>query len=184
MNKQIKKSRCGFVVIKLQINDKSYHMMRENSRWKDINFIGGHERMRDRDNLETTARRELLEEVPSLRGFHEIELVSLTGEVSYGPIYSQSAETQVEYILNFFLVKFGSSPERVLKSAGPRTHNILVSEHELLFPRTYRVSELVGFLNEISTRGLGMIPYSWPDDIGSTFQHSSLLQAGQLELWQ
>jgi hypothetical protein len=181
MNKEIKKSRCGFVVIKLRIDDKSYYMMRENPSWKDINLIGGHEHIRDRDNLETTARRELLEEVPSLRRFHEIELVSLTGEVSYGPIYSQSAEKQVEYILNFFLVKFGSSPERVLKSAGPRTHNILVSEHELLSPRIYRVSELVGLLNDISAKGLRMIPYSWPDDVGSTLKQSNLLHA---EFWQ
>ncbi len=183
MNKQIKKSRCGFVVIKLQINNESYHMMRENSRWKDINFIGGHEIMRDRDNLETTARRELLEEVPSLRKFHEIELESLTGEVTYGPIYSHSADTQVEYTLNFFLVEFGRSPECVLKSAGPRTHNTLVSEHELLSPQSYRVSELVNFLNNITGKGLTKIPYSWPYDVGSSLKHSKLLHTAQLKLW-
>jgi len=183
MNNQARKSRCGFVVIKFRVNDECYYLMREDPRWKDVNFIGGHECSRDGGSLERTARRELLEEVPSVRLVSDVELVPLTDEVVYGPVYSRSAESQVEYILDFFRLKFVNDPRPMLEAAGPRTHNKLIRERALLVQGTYRVSKLVGFLGDILRGGLELIPCSWPDDIVTSLHHSSLLRVNQLELW-
>src|ERR1700681_2120072 len=64
-----RKSRVGFVIIKLSVAGTAYFLMRINPKWKDVNFIGGHAKIRDADNLAITARRELWEEVPAIRRY-------------------------------------------------------------------------------------------------------------------
>jgi 8-oxo-dGTP pyrophosphatase MutT (NUDIX family) len=81
----------------------AYYLMRVDPKWKDINFIGGHEKDRDSGNFERTARRELWEEVPSIRDYREFDVVPLTTELYYGPIESRSKGGTVEYELRFFL---------------------------------------------------------------------------------
>jgi len=182
MSQQIKTSRCGFVVIKFQIYSETYLMMRKDSHWKDINFIGGHERSCDRGNLQRTARRELLEEVPFMRGLKRFELRSLTDEVAYGPIFSQSSKCEVKYVLRFFLVVFGDSPKAMLAAAGSRTRNMLFRQREALGPSGYNVSGLVQLLDEMLPGGLESIPYSWSEDLGTAVRGSGLLQVDQREL--
>ncbi len=167
MNQPVKKSRCAFVVIKLRIDGKIYFLMRQDARWKDLNFIGGHERARDAANLRRAARRELLEEVPSLRSARSFELAPLTSQFVHGPVYSRSAGCEVEYELQFFLAKFGTAPERLLESLGRRSANELVCQDELLRPSSYRVSKLVQVLSDKLREGLQAIPFSWPEDVGA-----------------
>jgi NUDIX domain len=95
-------SRVGFVIIKMRAEGASYYLMRINPKWKDINFIGGHEKPRDVKNLKTTARRELWEEVPSIRARVDFHLEPLTPEVIHGPILSKSRGVNVEYQIQFF----------------------------------------------------------------------------------
>ena len=40
-----RKSRVGFVIIKLSVAGIAYFLMRVNPKWKDVNFIGGHAKM-------------------------------------------------------------------------------------------------------------------------------------------
>jgi hypothetical protein len=132
MNSPPRKSRVAFVIIKLSVLGMAYYLMRVDPKWKDINLIGGHEKDRDSGNLEKTARRELWEEVPSIRD-SEFYLVPLTSELHYGPIESRSKHEKVQYELRFFLLKIMNSPENLVAGLGDRTKNIWVSEQDLLF---------------------------------------------------
>lgn len=165
MSTVLTKSRVGFVVIKLAVNSAPYYLMRLNSKWKDVNFIGGHEKDRDSRNLERTARRELWEEVPSVRGRADFTLEPLTQVAHYGPILSRSRGTEVEYELQFFLLRMSLSPVALVDMLSSRTKNIWVSEHDLLTPGQFRVSGLVRLLHSIYPGGLSAIPYSSPVDL-------------------
>jgi hypothetical protein len=166
VNKKLKKSRCGFVVIKLRIDAQDYLLMRRDPDWKDVNFVGGHERVRDGGNLERAARRELTEEVPSLRALTTFGLEPLTDELTYGPVYSHSAKCEVEYLLKFFLLRFQANPARVLHAFGPRTHNVLIRQDDVIVGGKYRVAGLVNVLQRAFPNGLRAIPYSWLADLG------------------
>lgn len=167
MNQRIKKSRCGFVVIKLRVGGKVCFLMRQDARWNDLNFIGGHEEARDGASLKKAARRELLEEVPYLRSARSFELAPLTTRFMHGPVYSRSAECDVEYELQFFCVKFETTPEHMLESLGPRSANKLVCQDDLLLPSSYRASKLVQVLCDKLSAGLQAIPFSWAEDVGA-----------------
>lgn len=165
MNKPIKISRCGFVVIKLQIAGDNYFLLRKNKRWKDLNFIGGHVEPRDCGSLRRAARRELLEEVPALRATRSFTLEPITDEFGYGPIFSKSADCEVQYELQVFLVKFLNDPEFLLKGLGPRSSNVLIRESQMFDQGTHRVTGLVEVVNKNVKRGLRSVPKSWPRDV-------------------
>ncbi len=177
MSEPVKKSRCGFVVIKLRVDRRVCFLMRQDARWSDLNFIGGHEKARDAANLGNVARRELLEEVPYFRSVRSFDLAPLTSQFVHGPVYSRSAGCEVEYDLQFFWVKFGAIPECLLKSLGPRSANKLVCQDDLLVPGRYRVSRLVQVLCDKLSDGLQAIPCSWPENVAGGTRTT-----GQMEL--
>jgi hypothetical protein len=170
------------VVIKFQIDREPYFLMRRDRDWSDITFIGGHEEDRDGGSLEKAARRELVEEVPPLRLCETLQVVPLAGEIYYGPIYSRSARCQVEYTLQYFLLRFGSSPGSFIHALGPRTPNILVRQETLLAPCRDRIARLVPVLNSNVAGGLSSIPYSWPNDLGDTLHTDGHLIVPQYDL--
>lgn len=168
MNMDTKKSHCGFVVIKLRLKGESYYLMRKNLKWRDISFIGGHANAKDNGSLLRAARRELLEEVPSLRGHESLTLVPLLNEITHGPLYSPSAQQNVDYRFGFYLLKFGVDPRDALDHVGQRSLNLLVSEQELLEPQKYQIAALIKLLHETQPGGLASIPYSWDEDLGGS----------------
>jgi hypothetical protein len=103
MKHGLRKSRVGFVVIKLRALGRAWFLLRKNERWNDVNFLGGHEKERDKTSLHKTAERELYEELPSIRTVKGFDLEPLTEELFYGPIFSRSRVTNVEYDVQFFL---------------------------------------------------------------------------------
>jgi hypothetical protein len=175
------KSCVAFAVVKLAVAATPYFLMRLNPRWKDINFIGGHVKDRDAGNLEKTARRELWEEVPSIRTYRSFHLEPLTKQMNYGPIKSLSRGYEVEYEIQFFLVRISQSPETLVEMLGSRTKNVWISQCELLRPTRFRVSQLVGFLDRVSSGGLEAIPYSSPTDLGIMRERFERLGREQLE---
>lgn len=181
MNKKAKESRCAFVIIKLKISGEDWLIMRRNPSWKDINFIGGHENDRDNRNRQRTAKRELLEEIPVLKGFRSHKLEKLTGEIAYGPILSRSASCEVKYDLQFFLLRFSRAPKPVLESLHGRTLNIMLRENDLLVQRKYKISALVRLLDRTLPGGLKSIPYSWSADLREVISASDLLLEKQTE---
>ena len=182
MSENLKLSRCGFIVMKFQIDGAPHYLMRRDARWKDINFIGGHERDQDGRSLRRAARRELLEEVPVLRSFNSFDLSPLTDEFSHGPVFSHSAASQVKYQLQFFLIAFLKNPKPLLEKLGTRTDNVLVSQDDLMVPHFHRVSGLVTALDKSLPGGLQRILYSWPNDVGPTMRDISVSQGSQLSL--
>ena len=178
---ELQKSRAGFVVFKLYVGGFAYYMLRANSKWKDVNFLGGHEKERDGGNLEKTARRELWEEVPLLRKVGTLSLVQLTDLVHYGPLHSQSQGRDVRYELQFFLLKLDKLPEGIVDVFSPRTRNVLVSETDLLEGRRFRVSGLIGLLNNNFPGGLRAIPYTSSDDLGRWRERFENPHGSQLE---
>lgn len=155
-----RKSRVGFVVIKLRVAETVFYLMRFNAKWKDINFIGGHDKRRDAGDLKNTARRELWEEVPSLRGYPKLELEPLSGIVGHGPILSRSKGDYVAYDIQFFLLKIDRSPSKLIELLSSRTRNVWVPEEELIHPSRYRLSGLVKLLDQLTPGGLRNIPFS------------------------
>ena len=80
----VKESRIGLVVVKLSFAGEYFYLMRKNDKWKDYNFIGGHEIERDHGSLQRAANREFREEVPASR-FIRYVLPQLTPVLKYGP---------------------------------------------------------------------------------------------------
>jgi hypothetical protein len=178
----IRVSRVGLVVIKLCAQGAPYYLMRLNQKWKDVNFIGGHEKPRDVGNLAKTARRELWEEVPSIRSDVKFHLEPLTREVHHGPIVSKSKGINVEYQLQFFLLKIDSSPESLVEMISVRSKNVWVTEDELISQTRFRVSGLVAVLHHLLPVGLTSIPYSFPADLTSIHRRFRQVSSEQLEL--
>src|SRR6266550_1812827 len=143
MKQYDKKSRCAFVVVKLEMVGGTFFLMRHDDRWKDVNFIGGHEKPSENGNLLTAARRELLEEVPALRGTKIFELEPLTDEILYGPIQSRSTGKRVLYELRFFRLVFNGAPHKVLRGITERSANKFVRQDNLLLAHGCRPSGLV-----------------------------------------
>ncbi len=74
MTRYDKKSRCGFVALKLRLTAGAMFLMREDLGWRDFNLLGGHDKPQDGSSLLRTARRELLEELPLLRRWGHFDL--------------------------------------------------------------------------------------------------------------
>ncbi len=155
----IKTSRLAFVVIKLRLAGKPYFLLRKNPKWKDVNFIGGHQEDRDGSPLRA-ARRELFEEVPSIRRLGGVTLVPLIEHVSYGPIFSRSSGANVLYEIDFFLLNLASDPNHLLTGLAVRTQNRLIAEEALKHSGKIRVSSLVDLLDKLYAGGISSIPYS------------------------
>lgn len=173
MSTGIHKSRVGFVVVKFRAFGKSLFLLRKNERWNDVNFLGGHEKQRDKGSLHKTAERELWEEVPSIRSLKGLSLEPLTDELRYGPVFSRSRAKNVEYEVQFFLLRFENGPEQVIEQLGVRSRNVFVSEEELLTPKQRRISGLISLLNSKFHGGLSSIPFSSTADVGSLLQNRS-----------
>ncbi len=182
MNEKVRTTRCGFIVIRVRVDSEDYVLMRRNPDWQDVNFIGGHEKDRDRGNLETTVRRELLEEVPVLRTFRSFEIAPITDLVTYGPVHSRSANRQTEYVLQFFRLKFLSPPIPLIESLGAKSNNRFVRLTHMISKQRPRVSNLACTLHEMLDSGLQAIPLSWPDDLGPALRKSGVSWNHQLEL--
>src|SRR5262249_27251097 len=150
-------------------------------KWRDINFIGGHSKDRDAGSLERTARRELWEEVPSIRYYSEFLLEPLTPKMPYGPIKSLSRGDVVKYEVQFFLVRVESSPQTLVEMLGSRSKNIWVSQYDLLLQARFRVSGLVRCLDESYPGGLDRIPYSSGIDLAFMRDRIERLNSKQLE---
>jgi hypothetical protein len=164
---EFKQSQVALVVVKVKVRGRPYFLMRKNKSWGDVTFIGGHVDHRDGGVFKRAAYRELLEEVPPLRAARSFELKPLTQPLNHGPVESPSAGTTVVYDLQFFLVVFRLTPDRLIASLGPRSLNVLVAQSELLQPHRYKVATLVEVLNSHYRDGLPAIPYSWPGDLES-----------------
>jgi 8-oxo-dGTP pyrophosphatase MutT (NUDIX family) len=174
----LKKSRCGFAIIKLRIDAEDYWLMRKDPDWKDVTFIGGHVDAKDGGDLKRTAQRELLEEVPAARVFRNLTLAALTPHVAHGPVFSPSARSTVLYDFRFFLLRFTSTPIPLLQSLGPKSLNVLIPQQELLRPETYRIASLVSILDRAVPGGLPSIAYSWDEEVHSrSFGGYALAQA-------
>jgi|GEM_PF-3614011 len=183
MAAEVKQSLCAFVVIKLRTSADDWYLMRRNSVWKDINFIGGHAIDRDLQNLEKTAYRELLEEVPTLRSLKSFRFEPLTDQLEFGPVFSKSAGCRVNYVMRFFLVEFKRRPRELLESLNGRTRNVLVRRRDLTSSHRYSISQIVDFLDTSLPRGLDSIRYSWKEDLEQASTAFSILFRQQGELF-
>ncbi len=175
-----KKSRCAFVVIKLKIAGDSYFLMHKDLDWKDLNLIGGHYENKDKGSLSKTARREAIEEFSALRKFKAFTLTPLTEEIEYGPVWSKSARSEVEYNIQFSLLEFKDNPLPLVKTLNKRKRSVLVSEEDL-HNGLNQISELVHVLDKSFPGGLRSIPYSWTEDLKEIFQ-GDLIGISQMSL--
>lgn len=167
---EIRQSRVALVVVKLKVRGKPYFLMRKNRAWGDVTFIGGHTKDRESETLRRAAYRELLEEVPPLRSARGLKIEPLTPQLPHGPVESLSAKTTVMYDLQFFLVRFRQTPDKLIASLGPRSLNVLVRQSDLLEPNRHKIASLVHLLKDSYEGGLPAIPYSWPEDLEAVHQ--------------
>ena len=169
MNGEFDRSRVGFVVIKLAALGMPVFLLRRNEIWNDVNFLGGHQKERDKGNLLKTAERELWEELPPVRSLKDFHLEPLTEELYYGPVFSRSKVKSVGYEVRFFLLKLDNGTSALIESLGGRSRNVLVSEEQILNKRR-KVSGMVSFLNSKLSGGLTSIPLSSQTDVGPMLQ--------------
>jgi len=182
MSRDLRISRLGLTVAKFAVARSVHFLMRYSRKWGDISFIGGHEMERDGGKLSRTAYRETMEEVPGFRGAQRITLEPLTEEFCYGPIFSRSAQIDTGYELQFFLLKFFTSPSEIIAAFGPRTANLLVPLEELRSTSNKNVSELVRILEWAYPGGLEAIPFSWENEINPSNVTSDRGLSEQLHL--
>lgn len=173
-----KKSQLGFSVVKVRSGEDYLYLMRKNDRWKDYNFIGGHLEEVDHGNFERTARRELREEVPGIRGL-DFDLVPLTPLLKVGPVYSKSANVVVLYQIAFFSVVLRQYPNFIYEIPH-RSRNRLIGE-DLMQSSTKNITAFAKLLAGMFDRGLKDLPLSWAEDLPS-LKSVGLLHSNQLEL--
>lgn len=172
-------SRLGFSVIKFRLKDEICFLMRKNSKWKDFNFVGGHENNRDGGNLEQAARRELWEEVPSSRNVN-LFLEKITEEIKFGPIYSRSAGALVMYELQFFLVKFQESPKQMLKQITSKSHNRIISQLDVL-SGNLPMTNFVAVLNAEIQGGIESLPLSFDEELSISKNANGIVSDNQID---
>jgi hypothetical protein len=175
-----KLSRIAFVVLKFKFSDDYFYLLRRNEKWHDLNFIGGHENERDRGSLRRAADRELKEEVPSSRNV-QYSLSELTSILEVGPYFSRSAQKNVLYNVQFFLVGYLGDPTQMLASMSRRSKNRLVAQAELI-KSSPAISRFALLLNSEFTGGIIDIPLSWRINLGPVSQYGGLLNSEQLDL--
>lgn len=161
----VRSVRCGFALVKLSLGGTECLLMRRDPQWGDLTFIGGHENPGDRANLQTTARRECLEEVPALRGARVFDLSPLGEEARYGPTRSRSSPGLVEYTVRFFALRFRRLPEAIAAGFGPRSLNVWVPQDEVLAARPRKISAFAQVLETAAPGGVRSIPLSWSADL-------------------
>jgi hypothetical protein len=175
-----KLSRIGFVVLKFSFSGDYFYLLRRNEKWHDLNFIGGHENSRDRGSLKRAADRELKEEVPASRHI-QYSLSEITPIIQTGPFFSRSAQKNVLYNIQFFLVSYLDSPTQMLNSMSQRSKNRLVAQGELIKPSP-AVSRFAVLLNSEFEGGVFNIPLSWQIDLGPVSNYGGLVNSEQLDL--
>ena len=151
-------ARVGLVVLKFRRAQRFVYLMRVNPTWKDVTFIGGHEKPRDRGDLAVTARRELWEEVPGLRTDKTLEVEPISDIISYGPIWSKSRHVKTIYSVQYFLLCSLANPGYLVRSIGKRSMNVWIEQDILSFRRSVTPSGFVFLLNKVHEGGLDGIP--------------------------
>ena len=160
---------CAFIVCKVCIGGKDYLVLRRDSSWEDLNFIGGHQEPVDEGNYLATAMREVEEELPELKKFGNFELVPLTGETQFGPVWSVSAKSETLYKIRFFLLKFIEEPIVLNDLVSHNTPNVFVSQEDItLRNEASNISQLVQLLESSFPGGISAIPHSWGKNITNT----------------
>jgi len=169
--------RCAFVVIKLLAYGESFILLKHDRDWGDYNFPGGHERESDGGSLDRTAKRELLEEISQLRDVRStIDLNPLTGELSFGPVYSRSTGKVSRYCMQFYVLTFSMPPSVLHEVFATGRGNALVPIREMQASRLEEsgISKLAELLNKSVSGGLRAIPYSWRDDVCQILDRDAL----------
>jgi ADP-ribose pyrophosphatase YjhB (NUDIX family) len=130
-------------------------------RWGDYTLIGGHEEPEDHNDLESTARRETLEELGCSRGGSVLRLFPLTDEIGFGPTWSKSAHCMKTYTFKYYGVQFSCDPQirDGYNNAGFLLK--LFSKEELA--RHAALSNVVKIFLAAYPDGLDGVPLSWRD---------------------
>lgn len=164
---RVREARCAFVVIKLLIGGKDYYVLRQDADWGDLNLIGGHQEAKDNGRFNRTARREMFEELSALRGRIDVDLKPITGVVSYGPVWSKSANCDSLYVLRFFVARFvEDNVTRLQETLSARSRNFLVADARVRRGLESRdISAFLAILEAEIPDGLRGIPYSWDGDL-------------------
>lgn len=172
--------RVAFVVVKLRAGDESFYLLRFNPKWQDLNLIGGHEDPKDGGSLERTARRELREEVPLIRMFHDYRLNSLGKPVEYGPLVSKSRNVWTKYEAWFYLLKIEGSPAPLVHLLTARSKNVWIDQQTLLEGQNYRLSRYISLLDSMMKGGLRAVPFSSTTNLISIRNHFDGRNSDQL----
>jgi len=172
--------RVAFVVAKLRAGEDSFFLLRYNPKWHDLNLIGGHEDAKDAGNLARTARRELREEVPLIRGYSEYRLEALSGPTFFGPIISKSKNVSSTYEAYFYLLTIDESPARLVHMLTGKSKNVWVEQRKLLSPSRFKLSNYIRLLDHSIEGGLRAIPFSSNSNLISIRNHFEGVSGDQL----
>jgi 8-oxo-dGTP pyrophosphatase MutT (NUDIX family) len=152
-------TRCAFVVCRFDADGEPRIVLMKDPKWGDYTLIGGHEEPEDHNSLETTARRETLEELGCSQDSSDFKLWPLTGEIRFGPTWSKSARRMKVYTFKYYGIRFSSDP---LVNDGYNKAGFLLkffSADELMKHTT--LSNVVKVFLAAYQKGLDGVPLSW-----------------------
>jgi 8-oxo-dGTP pyrophosphatase MutT (NUDIX family) len=155
-------TRCAFVVCRFDAGGKPRIVLMKDPRWGDYTLIGGHEEPEDNKDLESTARRETLEELgcsPDSSGFR---LFSLTDEISFGPTWSRSAHRMKTYTFKYYGIRFACDPE--VRDGYNSAGFLLKSFSAEKLARYSALFNVVKLFLATYRKGLTGVPLSWHDE--------------------
>jgi len=158
-------TRCAFVVCRFDAGGEPRIVLMKDPRWGDYTLIGGHEEPEDHKDLETTARRETLEELGCFRGRSDFRLFPLTDEIAFGPTWSKSAHRMKKYTFKYYGIQFPCDPQ--VRDGYNKAGFLLRSFSADELTRHAALSNVVKIFLAIYPKGLDGVPLSWLDERSS-----------------
>jgi hypothetical protein len=157
-------SRVAYVVVRLQLGDRDYFLLRAHPKWGDWSLVGGHVEEEDAADRAATARREAEEEMPPLVHGRDFVIEPLMREpMMFGPEESRSTGGSTIYETAWFALRFLRDPITCLNKLA-RDEFVLCDRVRALSADP-DVSSLLERLHRELPKGLDAVPLSWPSPI-------------------
>jgi len=179
----LRKVSCAFITCKLRINGDDYLLLRGDPDWNDLTLVGGHLEDFDKGNFRRTAIRETEEELPGLRWPGDFKIEAITPKISYGPVWSKSAEAKTRYTIRYYHLKFIHEPSCIWSATRLGSPNMLVKVSDLLASSSkMKLSNFVALIDHTFPGGIGALPLSWEQDLTASRLPTDESQARKINL--
>ena len=161
-----RRSSIAFVLVRLDLGRERALLLRENDKWRDWSFVGGHVEPGEEGDWTKTAIRETEEEMLPLQHLKHFLIEELPVKTITWQAASRSASgVLTDYAVRCYLLTFVHSPEAMLSQLSDGRF-ILAGESWLRSHPPDVGDTVVRTLSHLG-EGLGALPLSWPDVVNA-----------------